>query len=111
MYRADSYALFTLSRRSSSLRARSTYGLTVPVASTTFSRVLAMLGSSFRSLPSAVLPRPGRGKQLALPLLAAAFLGGCGGTSGGKEETSLRRVQGAGYSFRAPADWRTSRRL
>jgi hypothetical protein len=69
-----------------------------------------MLGSSFRSLPSAVLPRAGRGKQLAVSLLAAAFLAGCG-TSGGKDETSLRRVQGAGYSFRAPADWRTTRKL
>jgi hypothetical protein len=69
-----------------------------------------MLGFSFRSFPSAFLPRAGRGKQLALSALAAALLAGCG-ASAGKEEASLRRVQGAGYSFRAPADWRTTRKL
>jgi len=69
-----------------------------------------MLGSSFRSFPTAVLPPAGRSKQLGISLLAVALLAGCG-TSARKDETSLRRVQGAGYSFRAPADWRTTRKL
>src|SRR6185312_2363996 len=97
MVRADAYALRTFVRSSSSWSARSRYGLALLAASETLSFVLAIVGGSFRLLARAVVP-------LALLFILAA----CGGSTAGKED-STRVVQGPGFTFSAPAAWRTAR--
>src|SRR5918912_4600297 len=91
------------------------YGLTFPAESRTLSLVLAMLRSSFRSLALCTFPSAGPGKQAlaaTLSLLALApALAGCGSGGGSRTSASdLRRVEGDGYSFDAPATWQVVRR-
>src|SRR6266513_4898069 len=97
MSRAAEYAFLTLSRSSSSRSARSTYGLTVPAASVTFSFVLAIIGGSFRLLARAFVP-------LALLFILAA----CGG-SARSQQVATHVVRGDGFSFSAPRRWSVAR--
>jgi hypothetical protein len=64
-----------------------------------------MLGRSFRSLARLVFPRVDA-RKLA-PFVLAVALAGCGGSA--KEQVAGKRVNGTGFSFEAPADWRVSR--
>src|SRR5919198_1125951 len=73
MSRAESYAVFTLRRSSSSRRARSTYGFADVAESRTLSVVLAMRGPSFRWLAGSVLPRGGRAVSVTVFALKRTF--------------------------------------
>jgi hypothetical protein len=65
-----------------------------------------MLGKSFRSLATVVLPRA-NARKLAL-LLLVGVLAGCGGGSGAKQ-ASGQLVGGSGFSFRVPTGWKVTR--
>src|SRR5207237_9236541 len=99
-------ALRTLSRRSSSRSARSTYGRAWPVLSSSLSVVLAMRAPVLSVVGRANLPRRAPGKRL-LATGAAAMLAcaGCGGAG-----PKPRVVRGEGFRFDAPADWQVARR-
>jgi hypothetical protein len=66
-----------------------------------------MLGKSFRSLATMVLPRS-NARKLA-PLVLAVALAGCGGS--GSAPPAGRLVSGDGFDFRAPAGWPVKRTL
>jgi hypothetical protein len=62
--------------------------------------------TSFRWFVKAVIPVRNPRKQAILALVAL-LVSGCGGGSGDNAE---QHVQGTGYAFSAPAEWRVSRR-
>jgi hypothetical protein len=66
-----------------------------------------MLGKSFRSLPTMVLPRSNARKLAGLVLAVA--LAGCGGSGSGTP--AGMRVAGDGFGFQAPAGWQIKRTL
>jgi hypothetical protein len=63
-----------------------------------------MLGKSFPSVARVVVP-PRKGRKLALPLLAAALLAGCGGGSAGGTSPSTKLMARDGFSTRVPVGW------
>src|SRR2546430_17474082 len=89
-----------LSRRSSSVNARSMYGLALPARSITLSLVLAMLSVSFRWFASSCVPSRNRRKQAVLGL-TLLIVAGCGGGSAPKGYV----VRGTGFTFLAPTGW------
>src|SRR2546430_12024853 len=94
-----------LSRRSSSVNARSMYGLALPARSITLSLVLAMLSVSFRWFASSCVPSRNRRKQAVLGL-TLLVLAGCGGGAAPNGHI----VRGTGFTFVAPTDWAVARK-
>src|SRR6266516_3474306 len=93
------------SRSSSSLNARSMYGLAPPARSITLSLVLIMFTVSFRWFASSGVPSRNRRKQAVLGL-TLLVLAGCGGSAAAKGHI----VRGTGFTFVAPADWTVARK-
>jgi hypothetical protein len=71
-----------------------------------------MLGPSFRSFwgRRLLVPGTGYGKRACVLAAAALLVGGCG-SSGGAKPVARKVVQGAGYTFEAPAEWAVQRSL
>ena len=84
--------------------------MTLSAALETLSFVLGMRRSSFRWLAGRVYPCPGAGKltAVALAIVVAAALAGCGGGQK-KSPPRYRAVAGSGVGFDAPAAWAVHR--